>query len=100
MKFEDLKFERQLMGGFGSTTKINGYTLSVQCSSFHYCTPRLNLSSAEDYSSFEIAVIDNSKKAFVTSDFIEDAYGEVPGGVQGWVTREEINKVIKRIEEK
>jgi ABC-type enterochelin transport system substrate-binding protein len=98
MKFEDLKFERKFLGGFGSTTEINGYILSVQCGSFHYCTPRSNLSSVEDYSTFEIAVIDNRKTEFgefVTSNFINE---HNPDDVAGWVTREEINEVIKKIE--
>jgi hypothetical protein len=95
MKFEDLKFERKFLGGFGSTTEINGYILSVQCSSSHYCAPRFNLSSVEDYSTFEIAVIKGKNGNFVTSNFINE---HNPDDVAGWVTREEINEVIKKIE--
>jgi len=97
MKFEDLKFERKFLGGFGSRTEINGYILSVQCSSSHYCTPRINLSSVEDYSAFEIAVIKGKNGKFVTSKFFDE---NNPNDVEGWVTREEINEVIKKIEEK
>lgn len=97
MKFEDLKFKRKDTGGFGSRTEINGYILSVQCSIFHYCTPKLNLSSVEDYSAFEIAVIKIGNDKFVTYNFIDET---TPYDIAGWVTREEINKVIKRIEEK
>ena len=94
MEFKDLKFTENALGGFGSSTEINGYILSVQCGFFLYCTPKFNLSSVEDYSAFEVGIFD-SKRNWATKEFIE-----VDDDVAGWQSRDDINKIIKKIENK
>jgi len=83
-----------IAGGFGCTKKfLNGFEISIQCSAFHYCTPRENLNSPNDYSSFEVAVF-NANGDWVTSKFFEDCGGDM---VKGWATRPEIISAIRRI---
>lgn len=36
---------------------FNDLKISIQASSFHYCSPRFNLPSSDDYDSFEVALI-------------------------------------------
>lgn len=82
------------MGGFGCIKRlVNGFEISIQCSRFHYCTPREDLNSPNDYSSFEVAVF-NANGDWVTSDFFEDIGNNQ---VKGWVSRREIISAIVRI---
>ena len=53
-EFKDLVFTKRDFGGWSSVTTIAEHTLSVQCGQFPYCTPRENLSSPTQYSSFEV----------------------------------------------
>jgi hypothetical protein len=95
MQFKDLVFTpRQFGGGFGSHTEINDFVLSVQASSSNYCTPREDLTSVDDYASFEIAVWEaDGDRNWVTRDFIDDLNDEVAG----WQTREDIDSVIQKL---
>jgi len=94
MKFKDLKFKERRTGGFGATVEIGekGYTLSVQCGEFIYCSPRKNLSSPSEYSSFEIAIIDPEGR-FITDLFIKDHDEEVAG----WRSRDEIDDILTKL---
>jgi len=93
MKFTDLKFESSQHGGFSSHTEINGHVLSVQCGCRNYCSPRRDLSSVEKYSCFEIAVWKaTDDREWCTGNFIETT-----DRVAGWVSREEIEKIIEKI---
>jgi len=93
MKFTDLKFEPHPLGGFGSHTEINGHVLSVQCSQRNYCDPREDLSSPEDYDTFEIAIWEaGSDREWCTQRFT-DANDDV----MGWASREEIEAIIEKI---
>lgn len=95
MKFTDLQFEPHPMGGFGSHTEINGHTLSVQCGTRNYCSPRRDLSSPDEYESFEIAIWENVEKGpWTTRKFIPD----LNDNVAGWLSREEIEEVITKLE--
>ena len=93
MKFTDLKFEPSQYGGWGSHTEINGHILSVQCGRRNYCTPRADLSSPEDYDTFEIAIWEsNGSREWCTQRFISG-----DDEVLGWVSREEIEEIIEKI---
>jgi len=82
MKFTDLKFTQNSIGGVGAThTFDNGTTISVQAADNHYCYPKENLNSKNDYSSFEVAVF-NIDNEFVTKDYIKDADDDVFGCMQ------------------
>jgi len=89
-----IDFKPNFAGGFGCTKKfLNGFEISIQCSVFHYCTPRENLNSPNDYSSFEV-VVSNANDDSVTSKFFEDCSGDT---VKGWASRPEIISAICRI---
>jgi hypothetical protein len=96
MQFKDLTFNpRQFGGGFGTHTEINGFVLSVQASSMSYCTPREDLTSVDDYASFEIAVWEaDGDRNWVTRDFFLDHTDDVVG----WQSREDIDKLIRELE--
>ena len=94
MNFSDLKFKHSQHGGWSSHTEINGHVLSVQCGERNYCDPREDLSSPEEYSTFEIAIWESTdNRKWCTPRFTsgDDA-------VKGWASREEIEGVIKAIE--
>ena len=93
--FKDLQFEKK-WGGVGSNyTFDNGITLSVQAGSGLYSTPKEDLPSADDYSSFEIAIW-NEKGEWITQDITPTQDGEV----KGWVSRDEIDEIISIIKSK
>ena len=94
MKFTDLQFEPSQLGGFGTHTEINGYILSVQCGRRNYCSPREDLSSPEEYRSFEIAIWEAAgDRVWCTQRFTSAG-----DDVLGWVSREEIEAIIEKIE--
>jgi len=89
-----IDFKPNDFGGFGCTKSLaNGFEISIQCGVFNYCTPRENLNSPSEYSTFEVAVF-NANGDYVTSDFFEDCGGDM---VKGWATRPEIISAIRRI---
>jgi hypothetical protein len=93
MKFSDIIFTSHPHGGVMSRTFFpNGYELSVVASAFAYSTPRTDFDFADDYEAFEVAVF-NQDGEFVTSQFgfVDD--------VQGWLTRQEIEELMKSISE-
>ena len=94
IKFKDLKFEPRGFGGVGAKhTFDNGITISVQASSFNYSTPREDLTSSDQFSSFEVAIW-GEDGVFITSNFI--------GGdeVMGWCSRDTINALMLLIQNK
>ena len=95
MKFTDLKFRKNEIGGVGAThTFDNGVRISVQAGEVNYCTPRKNLESEDDYVSFEVAILDSNGE-FVTRDYIEDATDDV----LGWQDRDDIDNLMIKIQE-
>ena len=92
--FKDLKFEKKWHGVGSHHTFDNGITLSVQAGEGIYSTPREDHSSADDYSSFEIAIWDKNGD-WITQDILPNH----PNGseVAGWVSRDEINEIISLI---
>lgn len=96
IKFKDLKFEPRDMGGVGAKhTFDNGITISVQAGSGIYSTPKENLTSSDQFSSFEVAMWDEDGE-WVTKDFVPDAGDDV----LGWQDRGEINALILLIQNK
>ena len=97
--FKDLKFERNPMMGWGATEKFdNGLIISVQASEGHYCTPRENCKSVDDYVSFEIAIWDDNdpSKGWKTREFIPDLNDDVATCID----REEISAIMLAIQNK
>jgi hypothetical protein len=95
IKFKDLEFEKTF-GGVGAThTFNNGITISVQAGSGIYSTPKENLTSPDQFSSFEVAMWDEDRE-WVTKDFVSDAGDDV----LGWKSRDEINALMLLIQDK
>ena len=94
--FKDLKFEKKWDGVGSHHTFDNGITLSVQAGTINYSTPREDHSSADNYSSFEIAIWDE-KGEWITQDIVPNPNGD---DVAGWVSRENIDEIISIIESK
>ena len=93
MNFDNIIFKPKDIGGFDSKTHFkNGHTLSVVCGGFAYCNPREDLSTPDEYSSFEVAVWDD-KDNWVTKRFFPDHHDDVVG----WLSRDEINDLMGRI---
>jgi hypothetical protein len=95
IKFKDLEFEKTF-GGVGAThTFNNGITISVQAGSGIYSTPKENLTSSDEYSSFEVAMWDEDRE-WVTRDFLFDYHDDV----LGWQDRGQINALMLLIQNK
>ena len=93
MNFHNIKFKPSNIKGFDSKTHFdNGLTLSVVCGSFTYCTPREDLSSVNQYLSFEIGVWDENED-WVTKQF----FNGITDDVVGWQSRDDINDLMTRI---
>ena len=90
--FKDLIFEKTFGGVGAKHTFDNGITISVQAGSGIYSTPKENLTSSDEYSSFEVAMWDEDRE-WVTKDFVSDAGDDV----LGWKSRDEINDLIQLI---
>ena len=91
--FKDLVFTNNPMGGVGSHTVFdNGLIISVQASEGHYCIPRENCKSVDDYVSFEIAIWnDNDPRGkWKTKEFIPD----LDDDVAACMDREEISAIM------
>ena len=93
--FKDLEFFKTFSGVGATHTFDNGITISVQAGSFHYSTPREDLTSSDDFVSFEVAMWDEDGE-WVTKDFVPDAGDDV----LGWQDRDEINALMLLIQNK
>jgi len=92
--FKDLEFEPRGFGGVGAKyTFDNDVTISVQASRLNYSTPREDLTSPDDFNSFEIALW-NGRGEWVTEDFVPDAGDDV----LGWQDRAKINELMLLIQ--
>ena len=88
--FKDLKFEPRETGGVGAALKFeNGITISVIASRGSYSTPREDLASPEEYSSFEVALLDEDRE-WITGLVIPGCNDDVIG----WQGREQINSIM------
>ena len=94
MKFKDLKFEKTY-NGVGAHHKFdNGITISVQAGEGIYSTPRENLTSPNSYSSFEVALWDESGE-WVTQNFVK-----TDEEVVGWQTKDNIDAIMMAVQSK
>ena len=94
--FKDLEFKKSFHGGIGASMEIgNGFEISVQAGSFVYSTPRENLTSADDFVSFEVAVYTPDGE-FTHEFFPEDDVIDV----LGWQDRDEITALMLKIQSK
>jgi hypothetical protein len=95
MMFNDLIFREKPSGGIIATNTFkNGLTISVVAGEYAYSTPRSSGDNPDVFSSFEIAIL-NDRGDFVTKNIFPDEIDDVIG----WKSREEINDIIKVIEQ-
>jgi hypothetical protein len=92
MTFEDLTFEKDEMGTWRCRENINNYEVSIVAGNYVYSTPRENLSDPNDFSEYEIAIFKDGE--FTREFFDSDHYDDV----MGYVTKEEINSLISKIQ--
>lgn len=94
--FKDLEFKERMFGGVGAQAKFeNGLMISVVAGGMAYSTPREDKDSVDDFSSFEVAIMDDSGD-FVTKDFVPDHHEDV----LGWQERGQINALMLLIQSK
>ena len=94
MKFKDLKFEKKYNGVGAHNKFVNGITISVQAGEGIYSTPRENLTSPNSYSSFEVALWDESGE-WITQDFVK-----TDDVVVGWQTKDNIDAIMMAVQSK
>jgi len=88
--FKDLVFKKPFSGLINGAFEFpNGFMVSVAAGSLVYCTPREDLDSEKDYSSFEVAVY-NKEGQFVTKELTQS-----DSDVSGWCSREDINNIME-----
>lgn len=80
---------------------IGKYRLSVQASNFHYCTPRVDGLPFEDYTHYEIAILDDIGIIDPSNILSPELYGRLWNGatVAGWVSKEDVDKVYRELVE-
>ena len=94
--FKDLEFKERTFGGICAQAKFeNGFMISVIASKMAYSTPREDKDSADDFSSFEVAIMDG-RGEFVTKDFVPDHHDDV----LGWQSRGQINALMLLVQSK
>ena len=94
--FKDLEFKKTVHGGMGGGMEFdNGFDISVQAGSFVYSTPRENLTSADDFVSFEVAVF--TPDGEFTREFFPEDHND---DVLGWQDRGQINAIMLLIQSK
>ena len=99
--FKDLEFEALEIGRFGKGKHArmrfdNGYSISVVAGKRYYCSPRENNLDSSKYESFEIAIF-YADGSYATGEFFLSHHER---DVAGWQSREQIDKVMKQIQEK
>ena len=94
MNFHNIIFKKhEVLGGFRSVTHFqNGLKLSVSAGEGIYCTPKENLTSINQYLSFELGIVD-AESNWVTKEFFPDHDDDVVG----WQSRDDINDLMERI---
>ena len=91
---DDLNFNNQAHGGIGATLHTRSkITISIQAGEYVYSSPRENLSNADSFVSFEVAMF-NVKGDYVTRQFIDCGEDQVAG----WVSRDVINNLLYQLE--
>lgn len=84
-EFKNIKWKQHIIGaGIHGELKLkNGWEISLVAGEFFYSTPKDNRESESDYTSFEVAIINPN--------------GNIDGDVLGWQSREDIEKLIKKL---
>ena len=93
MKFKDLKFKKQHHGGVGATAKFKDVTVSIQAGKFVYSTPREDGLDSTQYSSFEVAIFNNSEGG----GFVTDKFLDTNDEVAGWTPKKDIEKLLQKL---
>ena len=94
--FKDLEFKERTFGGICAQAKFkNGLMVSVIAGRMAYSTPREDKDSVDDFSSFEVAIMDD-RGEFVTKDFVPDHDDDV----LGWQSRGQINALMLLVQSK
>jgi hypothetical protein len=93
MTFKDLKFKKQGHGGIGATAKFKDVTVSIQAGEFVYSTPREDNLDPSQYSSFEVAIWNNSEDG----DFVTDKFLDTNDSVAGWTGKDDIDKLLQKL---
>lgn len=94
MTFKDLIFYTREtgFGTIGARHEFkNGYSISVIAGPGTYSSPTKAFESPADYEKFEVAIFSRP------GEFITDRLFDC-GDVAGWITRDQINEVISKIE--
>jgi hypothetical protein len=95
MKFTDLKFKRHEDHiGWLCQTKIGDNVLSLFAGKMAYSRPRHDLYNPQDYTAFEVAIIEDSTSELITKEIFPDELDSV----LSYQTPEEIDKIIKHLE--
>jgi hypothetical protein len=93
MNFNDLNFKQKDTGGIHAKMEFaNGNVLSVVAGSGMYSTPRENLNSPDEFSTFEVGIF-GPDGGWATRNFFPNCSDDV----MGWQSREEINSIIELI---
>lgn len=91
--FKDIEFKRHPHGyGIQGSLTVNGHILSVVAGEGLYSEPRKNLTSPDDFESFEVGIF-NDKGDFVTNDFLP-----IGDDIAGWQSREMIDMILVRMQ--
>ena len=87
--FKDLVFKVRGGENIHAVEKFdNGFSISVVAGEVAYSTPRKNMGSADDFSTFEVAIL-NDEGSF-TRKFFPDHHDDV----LGWQERGQINALM------
>jgi hypothetical protein len=91
MKFSDLVFKKNQSGIRALISFDNGWQVSVVAGVGMYSTPKENLSEADKFSSFEVAIF-NENGDFATKDLFQ-----ADDDVVGWCGRDDIDDIIAMV---
>ena len=100
--FKDLEFKPtalfalELRSPLGAYMEFdNGYSISVVAGHTMYSTPRADGLPLDEYTAFEVAILKGEE--WVTGEFFLFHHEQ---DVAGWQSREQIDKLMKQIQEK
>lgn len=89
--FKDLVFKVRGGENIHAVEKFdNGFSISVVAGEVAYSTPRKNMGSADDFSTFEVAIFNENKQGFATRDIFPNENDDVIG----FKSRADINTIM------
>jgi hypothetical protein len=94
LTFDNIVFSKNMFGD-GISAKVlfdSGVVMSIIDGKGAYSNPREAKFHSDDFSSFEVAVLDVEGN-FITKEFAPDHHDDV----LGWQSREDINELITKI---